>query len=70
MAGPIVNQQAKPGIPAESRLAAIQQSMGMVIFCQSSLQLNSHIAKFNDLASVNSMIPTVMEFFVRSVPAW
>jgi hypothetical protein len=69
MAGSTINQQAKLGIPAESRLVAIQQSMPKVIFFQSSLQLNSHITNFNNLSCVNSMIHTVMEFFVYPAPA-
>ena len=69
MAGPTINQQAKLGIPAESRLAAIQQNIGTVIFCQSSVQLTAHIAKFDSWSSINSMIHTVMEFFVYPAPA-
>jgi hypothetical protein len=70
MAGPTVNQQAKPGIPVVSQLVTIQQRMATVIFCQSSLQLHSPIiAKFNHLSHINSMIHTVMDFFVYSLPA-
>jgi len=57
MAGPTVNQQAKPSVPS-----VIQQHMATVIFCQTSLQPHSRIAGSNDSSYVNSMIQTVMEF--------
>lgn len=64
MAEPTVNQKAKP-----SGLSAIQKHMATVTFYQSSMQTRSYIAKSNDLSCVDSMIHTVVEFFMCPVPA-